>query len=104
MTATVTRIHPEHTAPHGWVTTTALLEAGISWRHIDYWCHTGRIKATVINGTRYYPPQEVQVATYTRRLTAAGVQLNTALDAARALVEGKTVTLADGLITIRDTP
>ena len=103
MTATVTRIHPEAEVPDGYLTAVEFVEqAGIAWRQANFWGRTGYLHTAVINGVRYYPPTEAPVAAYTKRLLDAGIQLDTALDSARQLAAGHPVTLADGLITIKE--
>lgn len=64
------------------------VSAGITYRELDYWTRTGRLR-TLTDATpgqghgRMWQPGEVEVAALTKRLTDAGLKLDVAFTVAR---------------------
>lgn len=117
----VAQLRERGTAPsEATVTSMALVaEAGITYRMLDYWSRTGRLRpATMVKGKhapvvaditdggsgwqRRYPAAEVKVAALMKRLLDVGICLPVAHDAARAHVEDpdEIVVLGPGLALI----
>jgi len=71
-----------------------MLTTGVSYRQIDHWCRQGYLKpltATPGSGyARIWPAVERDVALLINRLQAVGVELATAAQIARSLVDSGT--------------
>lgn len=85
-------------------------QAGLTYRQIDYWVRSDRLRTSKWDGTRnpgegagtgrerMFAPTEVFVATTVAQLLRAGFHLGPAFELARELANGRAVlTLAPGL-------
>lgn len=75
-------------APDGFVWGSAILEAGVSYRRLDYWTRLGYLQAVNATpgsgGKRVYPEAELGIAVAIMRLVdKAGIELNRAVSIAR---------------------
>lgn len=79
------------TAATAQVDLAAMLETGITYRQLDYWCRTGYLHPSTANpGSGYqrsFPADEVEIARLMVLLTGAGVEAKAAARAAREGVE-----------------
>lgn len=101
---TVTHLPVHQEAPDGYITGPDLChQARITYRQLDYWTRTGRLRA--INprpGSGFphlYPDDEIPVAAHMGALTAAGLGLQAAATTARALARGDPAHLGPYVIT-----
>lgn len=71
------------------MTTTQHLPRALTYRQLDYWCRRGYLKAEGHgSGTRReWPPTEVAVAGLMAVLTRVGLEVATAAEVARLMVE-----------------
>lgn len=72
--------------PDGYATHNDLLDLGLTYRKVDYWCTKGHLRSGGNPGSgqrRYFRPDDVAVAVVIAALTEAGVSLAAAARAAR---------------------
>ena len=106
MTANVSVIYPDLDLPDGHVRSMEIVRrADITYRQLDYWTRTGRLRAAVphpSNGySRSYPTVELGVAIYAQKLLRLGFSVNSAFEHARTIAEtGASVVLEQGLVRI----
>lgn len=102
---TVLRMYPDHGPPMDQPENTltgpeTADAAGISFRQLDYWTRTGKIRAlprgpdASSGRPRYYPPEEVAAVTLMADLVRDGLQPNAAIAYARELLETGTTRIA----------
>jgi hypothetical protein len=99
MTATVTTIHPKRfdQAPDGHITAAVLCaRSGLTYQQRDFWTRCGLLEAV----SDWYPVIEAAVAAVALALIECGFTLRPAVELARRIVAGESVSLADGLVRL----
>lgn len=96
---TVLQFPNAKTLPDGHITGPDLAAAtGITYRQLDYWTRTGILHAVEASpGSGYvraYPTTDIAFTRLLKRLLDGGVNLRTAVDLARTLLEHGTADLA----------